>query len=257
MKFNLKQEGKFKYIEEGEGMPIILLHGLMGGLSNFSDVIKFFKNKGYKVLMPSLPIYDMPIMESSVKSLAEFLYEFVKFKRLKNYIIIGNSIGGHIGLYYTKLFNKAKGLILTGSSGLYEAGLGSGYTKRGDYEVMKEKVEEVFYDPKVATKALVDEIFETVNNRNKLIKILAFAKSAIRHNMAKDLPKIKIPICLIWGKNDIVTPPDVANAFHKLLPNSDLYWIDKCGHAPMMEHPKKFNEIALNWFSKRNLNTSK
>ena len=151
MKFILKQEGKFKYIEEGEGMPIIPLHGLMGGLSNFSDVIKFFKNKGYKVLMPSLPIYDMPIMKSSIKSLAEFLYEFIKFKGLKNYIIIGNSIGGHIGLYYTKLFNKAKGLILTGSSGLYESGLGSGYTKRGDYEVMKKKVEEVFYDPKVAT----------------------------------------------------------------------------------------------------------
>ena len=75
--------------------------------------------------------------------------------------------------------------------------------------------------------------------------------------MAKDLPKIKIPICLIWGKDDIVTPPHVANEFHKLLPNSDLYWIDKCGHAPMMEHPKKFNEMVLSWFSKRNLNTSK
>ena len=225
-------------------MTIILLHGLMGGLSNFNAVIKFFKNKGYRVLMPALPIYEMPIMKSSVKSLAEFLYEFVKFKGLKNYIIIGNSIGGHIALYYTKLFNSAKGLILTGSSGLYEAGLGSGYTKRGDYEVMQKKVEEVFFDPKVATKALVDEIFETVNNRNKLIKILAFAKSAIRHNMAKDLPKIKIPICLIWGKNDIVTPPHVANEFHKLLPNSDLYWIDKCGHAPMME-PVSYTHLTL------------
>ena len=122
---------------------------------------------------------------------------------------------------------------------------------------MQKKVEEVFFDPKVATKSLVDEIFETVNNRNKLIKILAFAKSAIRHNMAKDLPKIKIPICLIWGKNDIVTPPHVANEFHKLHPNSDLYWIDKCRHPPMMEHPKKFNEMVLSWFSKRNLNTSK
>ncbi|MBT3559596.1 MAG: alpha/beta hydrolase, partial [Flavobacteriaceae bacterium] len=104
---------------------------------------------------------------------------------------------------------------------------------------------------------LVDEVYEAVNNRNKLIKILAFAKSAIRHNMAKDLPEIKIPVCLIWGKNDIVTPPDVADEFHKLLPNSDLYWIDKCGHVPMMEHPEKFNETVLSWFSKRDLNTIK
>ncbi|MAV00382.1 MAG: alpha/beta hydrolase [Flavobacteriaceae bacterium] len=254
MNFTLKQEGKFKFIEEGKGAPIILLHGLMGGLSNFHHFINFFKDKGYKVLMPSLPIYDSPIMDSSVKRLAEFLNEFIKLKELKNFVIIGNSLGGHVGLYYTKLFNKAKGLILTGSSGLYESAMGSGYTKRGDYNVIKKKVQEVFYNPKVATKILVDEIYETVNDRNKLIKIIAYAKSAIRHNMAKDLPKIKIPICLIWGKDDIVTPPDVANEFDKLLPNSDLYWIDKCGHAPMMEHPNVFNETVVKWFSKRNLN---
>ena len=256
MNFTLKQEGKFKFIEEGKGTPIILLHGLMGGLSNFHYFINFFKDKGYKVLMPSLPIYDSPIMDSSVKRLAEFLNEFIKLKELKNFVIIGNSLGGHVGLYYTKLFNKAKGLILTGSSGLYESAMGSGYTKRGNYNVIKKKVQEVFYNPKVATKILVDEIYETVNDRNKLIRIIAYAKSAIRHNMAKDLPKIKIPICLIWGKDDIVTPPDVANEFHKLLPNSDLYWIDKCGHAPMMEHPNVFNETVVKWFSKRNLNTA-
>ena len=256
MNFKLKQEGKFKFIEEGKGAPIILLHGLMGGLSNFHHFINFFKDKGYKVLMPSLPIYDSPIMDSSVKRLAEFLNEFIKLKELKNFVIIGNSLGGHIGLYYTKLFNKAKGLILTGSSGLYESAMGSGYTKRGDYNVIKKKVQEVFYSPKVATKILVYEIYETVNDRNKLIRIITYAKSAIRHNMAKDLPKIKTPTCLIWGKDDIVTPPDVANEFHKLLPNSDLYWIDKCGHAPMMEHPNVFNETVVKWFSKRNLNTA-
>ena len=128
MNFTLKQEGKFKFIEEGKGAPIILLHGLMGGFSNFHHFINFFKDKGYKVLMPSLPIYDSPIMDSSVKRLAEFLNEFIKLKELKNFVIIGNSLGGHVGLYYTKLFNKAKGLILTGSSGLYESAMGSGYT---------------------------------------------------------------------------------------------------------------------------------
>ena len=164
---------------------------------------------------------------------------------------MGNSLGGHIGLYYTKLFNKAKGLILTGSSGLYEKGMGSGYTKRGDYNVIKKKVEEVFYDPKTATKELVDDVFKTVNDRNKLIKILAMAKSAIRHNMAEDLPKMKLPSCIIWGGNDNVTPPEVADEFHKLLPNSDLFWIDKCGHAPMMEHPGKFNAILIDWLTSK------
>ena len=247
MVFEINKEKDFRYIEEGDGLPIIILHGLMGGLSNFNGVITFFKDKGYKVLMPVLPIYDLPILKTSVRELSNFLDRFVKFKKIKKFVLIGNSLGGHIALYYTKIFNKANGLVLTGSSGLYEKGMGSGYTKRGDYNVMKKKVEEVFYDPKVANKELVDEVFETVNNRGKLIKILAMAKSAIRHNMAKDLPKMKLPCLIIWGKNDNVTPPEVGIEFNNLLPNSDLSWIDRCGHAPMMEHPEKFNEILLNW----------
>ena len=247
MVFEINKEKDFKYIEEGDGLPIIILHGLMGGLSNFNGVITFFKDKGFKVLMPVLPIYDLPILKTSVRELSNFLDRFIKFKKIKKFILIGNSLGGHIALYYTKIFNKANGLVLTGSSGLYEKGMGSGYTKRGDYNVMKKKVEEVFYDPKVANKELVDEVFETVNNRNKLIKILAMAKSAIRHNMAKDLPKMKLPCLIIWGKNDNVTPPEVGIEFNNLLPNSDLSWIEKCGHAPMMEHPEKFNEILLDW----------
>ena len=247
MVFEIYKEKDFRYIEEGDGLPIIILHGLMGGLSNFNGVITFFKDKGYKVLMPVLPIYDLPILKTSVRELSNFLDRFIKFKKIKKFVLIGNSLGGHIALYYTKIFNKANGLVLTGSSGLYEKGMGSGYTKRGDYNVMKKKVEEVFYDPKVANKELVDEVFETVNNRNKLIKILAMAKSAIRHNMAKDLPKMKLPCLIIWGKNDNVTPPEVGVEFNNLLPNSDLSWIDKCGHAPMMEYPEKFNEILLDW----------
>ena len=247
MIFEINKEKDFKYIEEGDGLPIIILHGLMGGLSNFNGVITFFKDKGFKVLMPVLPIYDLPILKTSVRELSSFLDRFIKFKKIKKFVLIGNSLGGHIALYYTKIFNRANGLVLTGSSGLYEKGMGSGYTKRGDYKVMKKKVEEVFYDPKVANKELVDEVFETVNDRNKLIKILAMAKSAIRHNMAKDLPKMKLPCLIIWGKNDNVTPPDVGIEFNNLLPNSDLVWIDKCGHAPMMEHPEKFNEILLDW----------
>tara|TARA_B000000557_G_C20802675_1_gene456278 strand:- start:198 stop:962 length:765 start_codon:yes stop_codon:yes gene_type:complete len=247
MVFEINKEKDFKYIEEGDGLPIIILHGLMGGLSNFNGVITFFKEKGFKVLMPVLPIYDLPILKTSVRELSNFLDRFIKFKKIKKFVLIGNSLGGHIALYYTKIFNRANGLVLTGSSGLYEKGMGSGYTKRGDYNVMKKKVEEVFYDPRVANKELVDEVFETVNDRNKLIKILAMAKSAIRHNMAKDLPKMKLPCLIIWGKNDNVTPPEVGIEFNNLLPNSDLVWIDKCGHAPMMEHPEKFNEILLDW----------
>jgi len=252
MAYPLKTEGKYSYIEVGDGTPIIILHGLMGGLSNFDSVTDFFSENGYKIFIPELPIYSMSLIKTNVKNFAKYLHDFIEFKGLDKVILLGNSLGGHIGLYHTKLFQeKVKALIITGSSGLYESAMGSGYTKRSDYEVIKKKAQDVFYDPKVATKEIVDDVYATVNDRNKLIKTLAIAKSAIRHNMAKDLPNIETPTCIIWGRNDNVTPPEVAEEFHELLPDSDLFWIDKCGHAAMMEHPEEFNQILYKWLTKR------
>lgn len=254
MKHLLKKEKNYNYIEVGEGKPIIILHGLMGGLSNFDAVTDFLSKKGYRVIIPQLPIYSMSLIKTNVKNFAKYLHEFIAYKELDEVILLGNSLGGHIGLYHTKLFpGKVKALIITGSSGLYESAMGSGYTKRSDYEVIKKKAQDVFYDPEVATKKIVDEVYETVNDRNKLIKTVAIAKSAIRHNMASDLPNMTQPTCIIWGKNDTVTPPEVANEFNQLLPDSDLFWIDKCGHAAMMEHPQEFNAILDKWLTDRQL----
>tara|TARA_B100000073_G_scaffold341724_1_gene343519 strand:- start:585 stop:1349 length:765 start_codon:yes stop_codon:yes gene_type:complete len=247
------KEDKYRYIESGEGQAIIILHGLMGGLSNFKTVYDFFPLKGFKVIIPELPIYSMSISDTTLKSLSEFLYEFIAFKGLKNVILLGNSMGGHIGLLFAKKHPELlDGLIITGSSGLYENNMGDKYPNRENYNWIKSKTEEVFFDSKIATKELVDEVFDTVNDRNKLIRTLALAKSAIRHNMANDLPKMKIPTAIIWGNQDTVTPPDVAKEFHKLLPNSNLYWIDKCGHVPMMEHPQEFNKIMHKWLTNLN-----
>lgn len=252
MKNHLKQEGKFTYLEEGEGTPIVILHGLMGGLSNFDGVVNFFPSKGYKVLIPELPLYSMSLLKTSVATFAKYLKEFIEFKGFDEVILLGNSLGGHIALVATKLYpSLIKGLVITGSSGLYENAMGESYPRRGDYEFIRKKAQNVFYDPEVATKEIVDEVYETVSDRNKLVKTLAIAKSAIRHNMAKDLPKMLTPTCIIWGKNDNVTPPEVAEDFDRLLPDSDLYWIDKCGHAAMMEHPEEFNVLLHAWLEKR------
>ncbi len=252
MAYILKKEGEYNYIEVGEGRPIIVLHGLMGGLSNFNSVTDFFSTHGYKVIIPELPIYTLPLLKTNVKSFANYLNEFIEYKQLRDVILLGNSLGGHIGLYHTKHYSdKVKALVITGSSGLYENAMGGSYPKRSDYELIKKKSQDVFYDPKIATKEIVDEVYDTVNDRNKLIRTLTIAKSAIRHNMSKDLPNMTTPTCIIWGENDTVTPPEVAEEFNKLLPDSDLFWIEKCGHAAMMEHPETFNEILYKWLTDR------
>ena len=248
-------ENEFSYIENGEGRPIVILHGLLGGLSNFKGVCEYFPKKNYKVVMPELPMEEVSILNTNVKTFAKYVFDFVKFKKLSDIILVGNSLGGHVALLFTRDYPElVKGLVITGSSGLYERSMiGDGYPKRSNYEYIKSKTEEVFYDPAIATKELVDEMFETLNNRGKVIKILALAKSAIRHNMSEDLPKMKNKTAIIWGKQDSVTPPKVAEDFDSLLPNSELFWIDKCGHAPMMELPNEFNEVMLKWLKKNKL----
>lgn len=244
MGLEVKEEDGFRYVEEGQGPVLLLLHGLFGALSNWEGVVNGFSDR-YRVVIPMLPIYEMPIREAGLEGLCHFLETFVSYKKLDKFIVVGNSLGGHIGLLYT-LTNaeRVERLILTGSSGLFEDSMGGSYPKRGNYEYIRERVSYTFYDPKVATKELIDEVFDITNSIPKCLRIVAIAKSAQRNNLADEIPKIKVPTLLVWGLNDTITPPLVAHEFNRLIPNSKLRFIDKCCHAPMMEHPEKFNEIV-------------
>jgi pimeloyl-ACP methyl ester carboxylesterase len=250
MDFVLKDDNGFSYIDEGEGEVLLLLHGLMGALSNWQQVIEQF-SKEYRVIIPMLPIYDLPLLTTGVKSLSKYVHKFINYKKLTDITLLGNSLGGHVALIYCLSHpGVVKTLVLTGSSGLYENAFGGTFPRRGSYDFVKEKVEYTFFDPKTATKELVDEVYATVNDRHRVIRILAMAKSAIRHNMSKDLHKITIPVLLIWGRNDKITPPDVAQEFNNLLPDSELHWVENCGHAPMMERPEEFNRILMDFLDK-------
>jgi pimeloyl-ACP methyl ester carboxylesterase len=250
MQYTIKEQDKFKFIEEGEGEPLVLLHGLFGALSNFRDLIEFFKQH-YKVVVPMLPLFELDILHTTVGGLAKYVHRFLENRNYKNVHLLGNSLGGHVALVYLLKHNdRVKSLTLTGSSGLFENGMGDSYPKRGDYEYIKKKTEVTFYDPATATKELVDEVFEITRNRLKVIKIIALAKSAIRSNLGEELNAIRQPTLLIWGANDAITPPFVAQEFNKLIPNSELYFIDKCGHAPMMEQPEEFNAILHKFLKK-------
>ncbi len=247
MQEELINEGEFKYIEQGKGPVLLILHGLFGALSNFREVLDRFKDD-FTVVIPMMPIYELPVQETHVRSLAAFIHRFVEYKGFKDINLLGNSLGGHVALVYVLTHPElVHSMILTGSSGLYENAMGGSFPRREDYEFIRKKVEFTFYSPETATKELVDEVFEIVNNKEKLIRILALAKSAIRHNMGDDLHSMDLPVCLIWGKNDQITPPEVADEFHRLLPQSDLFWIDHCGHAPMMEKPTEFIQILEPW----------
>jgi pimeloyl-ACP methyl ester carboxylesterase len=247
----IREEGKFKFIETGgSGVPLVLLHGLLGALSNFEGIVNHFAAR-YNVVVPILPLFEISLRSLSVTKLVEYVEDFIDYKGYDKVHVLGNSLGGHIAQLYTlKNADKVMSMTLTGSSGLFESAMGTTFPKRGNYEYMKNKAESVFYDPAIATKELVDSVYATVNDLKKAMCVVAIAKSAVRHNLEDKLNDIKSPTLLIWGIQDSVTPIWVGEKFHELIPNSELVKVDKCGHAPMMERPDLFN-IALESFLDR------
>lgn len=244
MENHIIEEGGFRYIEtKGGPQNIMLLHGLFGALSNFSGILDYFGSR-YNVVVPMLPIFELPIRKVSVSGLVEHVAEFVAHKGYDKVNVLGNSLGGHVSLLYALAHPEhIASVTLTGSSGLFESAMGNSFPKRGDYEFIRNKTQSTFYNPDVATKELIDEVYDTVNDRNKAIRVIATAKTAVRHNLSDKLDQIKAPTLLIWGANDNITPPFVGEKFHELIPHSILHFVPECGHAPMMEKPETFNQL--------------
>lgn len=250
MNIKIKKEGAYEYVEEGNGYPIVLLHGLFGALSNWQHVMREF-TRNFRVIIPLMPIYKKSKVTPSIEGLARFVNEFLDFKGINKSVVIGNSLGGHIAqVYALENPDRVSGLVLTGSSGLFESGMGSTFPRRGNYPYIKERVEFTFYNPATATKDLIDEVFGIVNDNYKALRILKIARNAQRQNLRQVIGTISAPTLLVWGLNDNITPPNVAHEFHKLLPNSELRFIDECGHAAMMEQPLKFNTILKKYLNK-------
>ncbi len=251
MDLKIKKDGKFDYLETGgPGEPLLLLHGLFGGLSNFGAQIEAFRGR-FNVLVPTLPMMSLPLRMVSLAGLVDHLADFVVHKGFEYVHLMGNSLGGHVAILYALDHpDRIASITLTGSSGLFESAMGNSFPPRGNYEFIKKKVESTFYDPATSSKELVDEVYDTVNDRSKGIRIVMTAKSAVRHNLAHKLHHILAPTLLVWGRQDSITPPFVGEQFNELIQDSELHFIDKCAHAPMMERPREFNRLLGNFLER-------
>ncbi|HEY9047443.1 MAG TPA: alpha/beta fold hydrolase [Ohtaekwangia sp.] len=228
-------------IDTGEGEPMLLLHGLFGNLSNWSRVVDEFSTT-HRVLVPRLPLYSSPVSRERLNDLTNYIADFVDHHGFSKVTIMGNSLGGHIALLYAWQHpSRVYRLVLAGSSGIFENSFGGTFPRVKDYDYIKEKVASTFYKQEVVTKELVDEVYDTVQSRSNTLSIIGLARAAQRHNITGQLSDIYTPTLLIWGLQDVITPPEVALEFHRHLPLSSVVFLDHCGHVPMMEQPVLFN----------------
>lgn len=243
------EKGGFKYLDSGSGNTVVLLHGLFGDLSNFERLIDIMSKK-YRVVMPILPLYTCEIKNANLNGLVKFFSSFVEHLGLKNFTMLGNSLGGHVALLYELIQPQlTKGIVLTGSSGLFENSFGSNYPRKNK-EFVRKKVQETFGNKELATDELVDMVYKVITTPASLIRTIKIAKSATRENLNDELSKIKKSTLLIWGKDDVITPPFVAEQFNEKIEGSELEFIENCGHAPMMEYPDKFCNLLKDFLAK-------
>jgi 2-hydroxy-6-oxonona-2,4-dienedioate hydrolase len=232
---------------------LILLHGLFGALSNWQSVIKEF-SRDYHVFTPELPLFDSTISDSHLNRLVKFLEKYIDVHHIQNPVLVGNSLGGHIAILYTlKHPQHVSTLILSGSSGLYENTFGNSFPRISDTEYIKDRIFDVFYNKNVIDDHLIDGVFEVLQNKRKALSVIGIARDAKKQNLKNELPNIKIPVLLIWGIQDFITPLSVAEEFYLSLSNAKLCLINECGHVPMMEQPETFNELLKDFLDKRHL----
>ena len=252
--YEMKEIDGIPYAEAGAecgGTPILLLHGMMGTIENWEKLIPAVAAAGYRIVCPVLPMYSVKLRDANLQGIVDFVLRFTNLAGLEKAVVTGNSFGGHIAALYAMQFpERVEALVLSGASGIYEVEMSSSVMRRNDKNYLRPRVEKTFFDPSHVTDELLDDIIVIITNREKAIRLIKFARAVEKGSIKADLYKIKAPTLLVWGKQDEITPPDVAKTLNEGITGAELRWLDECGHVPMMEQPEGFNGIYLDFLKR-------
>ena len=238
---------ELRWLERGEGEPVVLLHGLMGHMHHWDDVLDGL-GLGCRALAPTLPIFDPAFEYTSVPALAAHVRRFMDAVGIERAVIGGNSLGGHVAVRLALAWpERVSGLVLTGSSGLFERTFTRGVPHRPGREFVRERMEEIFYDRALVTPEWVAAVHRALSEPATALRLLRFARAAKRDNVGGRLGEIAAPTLVVWGADDRITPPAVAERFLSRIPDCQLVFLRHCGHAPMMEQPHAFTAILRAW----------
>ena len=240
---------QFRWLERGHGEAVVLLHGLMGHMDHWDATLDGLA-RAARLCAPELPLFEPGFDDLSLAALAHHVRSLLDALDVGHAVVGGNSLGGHVALELALACSeRVNGLVLTGSSGLFERSFTRGVPHRPTTAYVREKMEEVFFDPALVTDGWVDAVRRTVTTRTTALRVLKLARAARSRNIEPLLPEIRVPTLLVWGKEDRVTPPEVAERFYRLIPHAKLVFLPRCGHAPMLERPHDFNAVLAAWLA--------
>jgi pimeloyl-ACP methyl ester carboxylesterase len=231
----------FVYEQRGQGPVVLFLHGLFGDPSNWMPTMDALEET-YTVIALHYPFFDDKNL-CNVQGLTEYTIAFIDELGLESMHLCGNSIGGQIALDLAlKQPERIGKMILTGSAGLWEA-QADGTLPRATREFIREQADKIFYDAsRHVDEEMIEKLYGLLQSRNFTRTLLRLARDTQRYTLDEHLHRIKSPTLLVWGAEDQITPPDVAQMFHEKIPGSELVFVQQCGHAPPLESPQRFLE---------------
>ncbi|MBN8589228.1 MAG: alpha/beta hydrolase [Rhodothermia bacterium] len=251
-RFPLRHKGSYEYWDEGpeDATALLFLHGMLGDIRNWQDNVLPFTTVGYRVIAPILPCYQLPLRQTHITGLVAWVHDFLAAIGLpKKLILVGNSLGGQVAMFYSRNYpNHTAGMVLSGSAGIRELAMKSEFFRRNDDDFLRMHAGFTFHDAeKHVTPELMAEMKGIITNREQALRLIAMGRSSKNDTVCPFLARLDVPTLLLWGEQDRLTQPDVAEELHQHLPNSTLHFIPECGHAPMIEQPERFNEALLMW----------
>ncbi len=235
-----------RVVDQGTGRPIVFLHGLVGLNDHWEEVVRRVRDRT-RCIMLEIPLLELRGADCSVDGVMALTVSFLK-QALggEPAVLVGNSFGGHVALRVALDHpDHVQALVLAGSSGLIEKTMVKEITVRPNRDWLARKIGELFHDQSFVREADLDRAHRELSDRLGARAMVQLSRSARRNHLGDRISQIKAPTLLVWGRNDIVTPPEAAAEFLQRLPNARIVWFDQCGHAPMIEKATEFAEALI------------
>lgn len=235
------------YIDEGEGRPVLHLHGYEGEINSFAPTIQHGKEEGFRVLSLDLPGFgesEAPPEAWSITEYAQFLRDFLEEREVTSCSVIAHSFGARIAVLFAsqwpEYFDR---MVLTGAAGLIPKRGAGYYFRTWRYKVGKRMAKiqwmnRLFHlDERQKSAGSSEYQRATGTMRGTYVRV-------VNQNLKDCLPKIVCPTLLVWGSEDTATPLWMGQTMEKLIPDAGLVVFEGCGHFAYLEEYARFETIV-------------
>lgn len=235
-------------IDIGSGPNTVLfLHGLFGTPDHWRTVMERLADQ-YRVIAPQLPVDPKPgRRKNGIRAICELsdqVVQFVETLSVGPLVVCGNSLGGLVAIdLCSRKPDFAEGLVLAGSAGLFERSPIRGLRSKPTKQFVRTTVRGIVHEPCLVTDQLVDQWHDSLMDRDYVRFVLRIARATRDRSVEKELPNLKLPTMIIWGREDAITPPSTGEEFQRRIQGSKLRFIENCGHAPNWEQPEQFAQV--------------